>query len=429
MTLTAGEVAGVDHAYIGQILRRDAGILVRRRKAGADVHMNDAVIFLGQRLKTLAIGSDGHCSRAAQSAARCNVRKNIRRLNGHTIEIALIAHVDEQGKNLNIVLTDQFGGKVAGAVGSNLDSHLVSPSFSRFQSYYILPFLSSQGTNFGSFPQITSFLIVKARILLYTPLEVKRMTLIETYLDYLQQLSAGVREAPQGITLTQTEPLPRAAELQEQIQAMGVPEFVRRCAAQDGTELPQELFDDFREEDLRAALSALAGAAPEEEPDPEAQPPQIDEPDGPRSAYEVLVDCCCLNEDLLYYLIDVLKRGAEEEFQKLALVTARKAFTQADFLYWFATKQDRAPQEEMICVTIMDACLDRLAQEGQNELIAALLCGDRKTFELFRCDAPELLHLPQATYEWFEDNYLKGYYSIRYMLKFNKISFPKEAPQ
>ena len=369
MTLTAGEVAGVDHAYIGQILRRDAGILVRRRKAGADVHMNDTVIFLGQRLKTLAIGSDGHCSRAAQSAARCNVRN------------------------------------------------------------YILPFLSSQGTNFGSFPQITSFLIVKARILLYTPLEVKRMTLIETYLDYLQQLSAGVREAPQGITLTQTEPLPRAAELQEQIQAMGVPEFVRRCAAQDGTELPQELFDDFREEDLRAALSALAGAAPEEEPDPEAQPPQIDEPDGPRSAYEVLVDCCCLNEDLLYYLIDVLKRGAEEEFQKLALVTARKAFTQADFLYWFATKQDRAPQEELICVTIMDACLDRLAQEGQNELIAALLCGDRKTFELFRCEAPELLHLPQATYEWFEDNYLKGYYSIRYMLKFNKISFPKEAPQ
>ncbi len=257
------------------------------------------------------------------------------------------------------------------------------------------------------------------------------MTLIETYLNYLQQLSAGTREAPQGIALTQVDSLPRAAELQEQIQAMGVPEFVRRCAAQDGTELPQAMFDEYREEDLRGALAALAGAMPEEaaQPDPEAQPPQIDEPDGPRSAYEVLVDCCCLNENLLYYLIDVLKRGAEEEFQKLALVTARKAFTQADFLFWFATKQDRAPQEELICVTIMDACLDRLAQEGQNELIAALLCGDRTTFELFRCEAPELVHLPQATYEWFEHNYLSGYYSIRYMLKFNKIAFPKEAPQ
>lgn len=143
----------------------------------------------------------------------------------------------------------------------------------------------------------------------------------------------------------------------------------------------------------------------------------------------MLVDCCCLNENLLYYLIDVLKRGAEEEFQKLALVTARKAFTQADFLYWFATKQERAPRDELICVTVMDACLDRLAQEGQNELIAALLCGDQKTFELFRCEAPELVHLPQATFAWYEENYLKGYYGIRYMLKFHHIAFPKEAPQ
>ena len=256
------------------------------------------------------------------------------------------------------------------------------------------------------------------------------MTLIEHYLDYLQQLSADERKAPEGIRLTEQEPMRRAAELQTQIREMGVPEFVRRCAAQDGTELPQELYDDYREGDLFAALNALAAAQeePQPEPDPDA-PPQIDEPDGPRSAYEVLVDCCCLNENLLYYLIDVLKRGAEEEFQKLALVTARKAFTQADFLYWFATKQERAPRDELICVTVMDACLDRLAQEGQNELIAALLCGDQKTFELFRCEAPELVHLPQATFAWYEENYLKGYYGIRYMLKFHHIAFPKEAPQ
>ena len=140
----------------------------------------------------------------------------------------------------------------------------------------------------------------------------------------------------------------------------------------------------------------------------------------------MLLDCCCLDENLLYYLIDVLKRSAEEEFQKLALVTARKAFTQADFLYWFATKQSRAPQEELICVTLMDACFDRLAAEGQKELIAALLCGDQTTFELFRCDAPELMHLPEATFAWYERNYLQGYYPIRYMLKFNGVPFPKE---
>ena len=255
------------------------------------------------------------------------------------------------------------------------------------------------------------------------------MTLIEYYLTYLQQLADGTRTPPEGIGLLEAEPLRRAAELQTQIGEMGVPEFVRRCAAQDGNTLPAELFKTYREEDLRSALSALAGAGQEEAPDPETLPPQIDEPDGPRSAYEVLLDCCCLNENLLYYLIDVLKRGSEEEFQKLALVTARKAFTQADFLYWFATKQDRAPQEELVCVTVMDACFDRLAQEGQKELIAALLCGDQTTFELFRCEAPELVHLPQATFSWYEENYLKGYYSIRYMLKFNKIPLPKEAAQ
>lgn len=254
------------------------------------------------------------------------------------------------------------------------------------------------------------------------------MTLIEYYIKYMQGIADGSRISPEGITLSQEEPMRRAAELQAQIQAMGIPEFVRRCALQDGETIAEEVYAAYKPEDLLATLQALTAQeeAPNEEPDP-AEPPQIDEPDGPRSAYEVLLDCCCLDEKLLYYLIDVIKRGAEEEFQKLALVTARKAFTRSDFLYWFSTKQDRAEQEELICVTLMDACFDRLASEGQKELIAALLCGDRTTFELFRCDAPELMHLPEATFAWYEKNYLQGYYPIRYMLKFNGVDFPKEA--
>ena len=253
------------------------------------------------------------------------------------------------------------------------------------------------------------------------------MTLIEYYLRDLQQLADGSRIPPEGIELTETEPMQRATQLQAQIQAIGIPEFVRRCAEQDGEVLPDELYESFRPEELMAALSAMTSQADEVcEEDDENAPPKIDEPDGPRNAYEVLLDCCCLDDKLLYYLIDILRREAEEEFQKMALVTTRKAFTRADFLYWFATKQNRAPQEELICVTIIDACLDRLAAEGQTELIAALICGDQTTFELFRCEAPELLHLPDATYEWFERNYLEKLYPIRYMLKFNGISFPKE---
>ena len=255
------------------------------------------------------------------------------------------------------------------------------------------------------------------------------MTMIERYLRYIQELGEGTREAPEGMVLTKTEPLARAAELQEQIQAMGLVPFISLCAAQDGETLSEEEKNSFREEDL---LAALQGALSEEAPQEEAQedaPPQIDEPDGPRSAYEVLIDCCCLDEKLMYYLIDVLKRGAEEEFQKLALVTTRKAFTQADFLYWYVTKPTREGRDALVCTTVIDACFDRLASEGQVELIAALLSGDQTTFELFRCEAPELKHLPDATFAWYEENYLQGLYPLRYMLKFNGVVFPKEAEQ
>ena len=117
------------------------------------------------------------------------------------------------------------------------------------------------------------------------------MTVIEYYLRALEELAAGSRTPPEGISLTEEDPMARAAQLQTQIQAIGICEFVRRCAAQDGQTLPQEAYDSFREEDLVATLAALAQAseAPAEEtPAAEAdpcEPPKIDEPDGPRSAY------------------------------------------------------------------------------------------------------------------------------------------------
>lgn len=241
------------------------------------------------------------------------------------------------------------------------------------------------------------------------------------YFRYLEAVGEGKLEAPEGFELTEEEPLRRAAQLQEKIAGFGIETFIRRCAEKEGTSLPNGLFENFDPIELFSAMEA-----PQEKAEPDG-PPQIDEPDGPRSAYEVLLDCCCLDEKLLQYLIDVLKRGAEEEFQKLALVTARKAFTQLDFLLWFGSKEYRASRQELICVTLMDACFDRLAAQKEVELIAALISGDQTTFELFRCEAPELMQLPEASYEWYERNYLQGYYPLRYMMKFNGIQFPKGA--
>ena len=63
------------------------------------------------------------------------------------------------------------------------------------------------------------------------------------------------------------------------------------------------------------------------------------------------------------------------------------------------------------------------------ELLAALLSGDQHTFETFRCEAPELVHLPQATYEWYCRNYLDRDYPFRMLLRCNGVTFPdrKEA--
>ena len=60
------------------------------------------------------------------------------------------------------------------------------------------------------------------------------MTLLERYLNYLSQICEGSRKAPDGITLTKTGDMEKAIELQQQIAAIGIPEFVRLCAAQDG---------------------------------------------------------------------------------------------------------------------------------------------------------------------------------------------------
>ena len=59
------------------------------------------------------------------------------------------------------------------------------------------------------------------------------------------------------------------------------------------------------------------------------------------------------------------------------------------------------------------------------ELAAALLSGDETTFRLFRTQAPELVHLPDATYEWYCKNYLDRYYPVRFILHHQGIEFPQ----
>ena len=72
----------------------------------------------------------------------------------------------------------------------------------------------------------------------------------------------------------------------------------------------------------------------------------------------------------------------------------------------------------------MDAVLLRLAEEGRLDVVAALLSGDQKPFETFRCAAPALVPLPAATYDWCAQHYLDRDYPIRLIMRLNGVNFP-----
>ena len=98
------------------------------------------------------------------------------------------------------------------------------------------------------------------------------MTLFDYYLQYMTQVWEGKRPAPEGITLPDSgDENARIQALGRQLQAMGMAGFVRACAAQDGTVLPEELFVT-ESSDLGGLQFFLQGAET-----PEAAPEETQE--------------------------------------------------------------------------------------------------------------------------------------------------------
>lgn len=240
------------------------------------------------------------------------------------------------------------------------------------------------------------------------------MTLFDYYLQYMTEVWEGKRPAPEGITLPDSgDESTRIQALGQQLQAMGMAAFVRACAAQDGDALPEELFTE-------------SAPVPDAPPAPQADAaPSEPDPDAGKHAFEVFLDCIAMDDGLVQYLIDVLKRMDRAEFFKLSQITTKLDLDPEEFLYWLAHRQDYAGEDEHICAAVMDAALLRLAQEGRLDVVAALLSGDRKTFEALRCEAPDLVHLPAATYDWYARHYLDRDYPIRLIMRLNGVKFPE----
>lgn len=249
------------------------------------------------------------------------------------------------------------------------------------------------------------------------------MTLFDYYLQYMTELWEGKRPAPEGITLPEGgDESARIQALGQQLQTMGMAHFVRACAAQDGTELPEELFTESGDlGGFQAFLQNVDAAPNEPAPQPDDQPDR----DADKHAFEVFLDCIAMDDGLVQYLIDVLKRMDRKEFFKLSQITTKLDLDPEEFLYWLGHREDYAGEEERACAALMDAVLLRLAEEKRLDVLAALLSGDQKTFEALRCEAPELLHVPAATFEWYEAHYLDRDYPIRLIMRLNGVQFPE----
>lgn len=249
------------------------------------------------------------------------------------------------------------------------------------------------------------------------------MTLFDYYLRYMTEVWEGTRPAPEGITLPEGgDENARIQALGQQLQDMGMAAFVRACAAQNGTVLPEELFAESGDlgsfelflQNADKAQEALAAEKKSATPDPDAN----------KHAFEVFLDCIAMDDGLVQYLIDVLKRMDRKEFFKLSQITTKLDLDPEEFLYWLGRREMYADKEEQGCAVAMDHALLRLADEGRLDVVAALLSGDRNTFETFRCEAPELMHAPIATFEWYEKNYLGRDYPIRLIMRLNGVQFP-----
>ena len=249
------------------------------------------------------------------------------------------------------------------------------------------------------------------------------MTLFDYYLRYMTEVWEGTRPAPEGITLPEGgDENARIQALGQQLQDMGMAAFVRACAAQDGTVLPEELFAESG--DLGGFELFLQNADKVQEAPTAEKKSATPDPDANKHAFEVFLDCIAMDDGLVQYLIDVLKHMDRKEFFKLSQITTKLDLDPEEFLYWLGRREMYADEEEQGCAAAMDQALLRLTDEGRLDVEAALLSGDRNTFETFRCEAPELMHAPIATFEWYEKNYLDRDYPIRLIMRLNGVQFP-----
>ena len=117
------------------------------------------------------------------------------------------------------------------------------------------------------------------------------MDLFERSLHYMLEIMQGKRTPPEGMNITAEDEEERARQVGEQAAAMGVEALVRACAAQDGEELPEELFQHNADgmplsDKVNGVQFFVKKDGGEDTPAPD--------PDKGKHAFEVFLDCLAL---------------------------------------------------------------------------------------------------------------------------------------
>ena len=237
--------------------------------------------------------------------------------------------------------------------------------------------------------------------------------------------------APPELALTADTTEERAAQLQSALKDLSVPDFVRLCAKAQATSWTRR-YSTISARRISPAHCCKCSPPRQNRRKSRKNRPQQKVPPIPTRAStrsRSSATAWSSTSSSLRTSSDILKRGDKAAFYKLSQVTTQLDLDPREFLYWLAHREDYGTDDERACAAIMDACFARLYEEKQGELLGALLSGDQKTFELFRTEAPELRHLPAATYEWYSKNYLDRDYPLRFILMCNGVEFPDKPEE
>ena len=121
--MAGGEVAGVHHVDIVQILCGQTCVLVAGAEFGADVQVNDGVVVFAELGPKLVIPGHIVCGRLGQITACVHMGVDGAGGEIHAVVVISAAHGDGQGQNGDVVPRDLLGAEIAGRIRCYFDFH------------------------------------------------------------------------------------------------------------------------------------------------------------------------------------------------------------------------------------------------------------------------------------------------------------------